>query len=89
MQPLLQGTSFPGGSDGKESTCNEGNLASIPGSGKSPAEGTGYPLQCSYLENPMDRGAGRLYSPWGCKELNTSERLTLSSFQARSQESCA
>ena len=64
---------FPGGSDGKEAACNAGDLGSIPGSGKSPAEGTGYPLQYSYLENPMDRGAGRLYSPWGCKESNTTE----------------
>ena len=42
---------------GKESTCNAGNMGSIPGSGKSPGEGNGNPLQCSYLENPMDRGA--------------------------------
>ena len=64
---------FPGGSDGKEAACNAGDLGSIPGSGKSPAEGTGYPLQYSYLENPMDRGDGRIYSPWGCKESNTTE----------------
>ena len=44
---------------GKESTCNAGNMGSIPGSGKSPGEGNGNPLQCSYLENPMDRGACR------------------------------
>ena len=42
---------------GKESTCNAGNMGSIPGSGKSPGEGNGNSLQCSYLENPMDRGA--------------------------------
>ena len=42
---------------GKESTCNAGNMGSIPGSGKSPGEGNGNPLQYSYLENPMDRGA--------------------------------
>ena len=48
---------FPGGSDSKESACNTGNLGSIPGSGRSPGEGKGYPLQYSCLENSMDRGA--------------------------------
>ena len=48
---------FPGGSDGKESVCNAGDLRSIPGSGRSPGEGNGTPLQYSCLENPMDRGA--------------------------------
>ena len=48
---------FPGGSDGKESACNAGNLSLIPGSGRSPGEGSGYPFQYSCLENPMDRGA--------------------------------
>ena len=49
--------SFPGGSDGKDSTCNAGDLSSIPGLGRSPGGGHGNPLQCSCLENPMDRGA--------------------------------
>ena len=44
---------FPAGSDGKESTCNAGDLGSIPRSGRSP-EGNGYPLQYSCLENLMD-----------------------------------
>ena len=48
---------FPGGSDGKEFACNAGDLSSIPESGRSPGEGSGYPFQCSCLENPMDRGA--------------------------------
>ena len=48
---------FPGGSDGKESAYNAGDLGSIPGSGRSPGEGNGYPLQYSHLENFMDRGA--------------------------------
>ena len=48
---------FPGGSDSKESACNTGDLGSIPGSGRSPEEGNGYPLQDSCLENPTDRGA--------------------------------
>ena len=53
---------FPGGSDGKESTCNAGDLGLIPGSERSPAEGNGNPLQYSYLGNPMDRGPGGLQS---------------------------
>ena len=48
---------FPGGSDGKESACNMGDQGSIPGLGRSPGEGTGYPLQYSCLESSMDRGA--------------------------------
>ena len=48
---------FPCGSDGKESACNVGDPGSIPGSGRSPGEGNGDPLQCSDLENSMDRGA--------------------------------
>ena len=39
---------FPCGSDGKESACNVGDLGSVPGSGRSPGEGIGYPLQCSW-----------------------------------------
>ena len=48
--------SFPGGSDCKESTCNAEDLGSVPGLGRFPTEGNGYPLQYSCLENPMDRG---------------------------------
>ena len=47
---------FPGGSDSKESACNSGDPASIPGLGRSPREGNGYLLQYFCLENPMDRG---------------------------------
>ena len=47
-------------------------MQEIPGSGRSPGEGNGNPLQYSCLENPMDGGA---YSPWGRKELDTTERL--------------
>ena len=46
-----------GGSEVKASACNAGDLGSIPGSGRSPGEGNGNPLQYSCLENPMDRGA--------------------------------
>ena len=45
---------FPGGSAGKESTCNVGDLGLIPGLGRSPGEGKGYSLQYSGLENSMD-----------------------------------
>ena len=50
-------TDVPGGSDGKESACNAGDLDSILGLGRSPGEGNGYLLQYSYLENSMNRGA--------------------------------
>ena len=49
--PLFMG--FPGGSDGKESACDEGDPGSIPGSGRSPGDGKGYPRQYSGLENSM------------------------------------
>ena len=48
---------FPGGSDGKKSTCNAGDQDEIPGLGRSPREGNGYQFQYSGLENSMDRGA--------------------------------
>ena len=57
---------FPGGSEGEESACNIGDSGSIPGSGRSPEEGNGNPSQNSWLENSVD-------SPWGCKELDTTE----------------
>ena len=50
---------FPGGSDGKESACNAGDLDLIPGLGRSPGGGHGNPLWYSCLENSMDRGAWR------------------------------
>ena len=65
------------GSDGKESTCNAGDRGSVPGLGRSPGEGNGYLLQYSCLENSVDRGAWRPTVPWGCKELDMTERLTL------------
>ena len=48
---------FPGGSEDKTSACNAGDPGLIPGLGRSPGEGNDNPLQYSYLENPMDRGA--------------------------------
>ena len=58
---------FPGGSAGRESDCNAGDLRSIPGLGRSPGEGKGYPLQQSGLENPMD------HIVHGVAESNTPE----------------
>ena len=55
MLVLLLG--FPGGSDSKQSVCKAEDPDLIRGSGKSPGEGNGYPLQYSGLENDMDRGA--------------------------------
>ena len=68
---LLVYLAFPGDSEGKESACSAGDPGSIPGLGRSPGEGKGYPLQYSGLENPMD------YSPWGRRESDTAERLSL------------
>ena len=50
---------FPGASNSKESACNVGDPGLIPGYGRSPGEGNGNPLQYSFLENSMDRGAWR------------------------------
>ena len=57
VTPALQVDSLPGNSAGKESTCNAGDLGSIPGLRRYPGEGNGYPLQYSSLENSMDRAA--------------------------------
>ena len=63
-------------SDGKESACNSGDPGSILGLGRSPGEGNGNPLQYFYLENSMDREVWKANSPRGCKEMDTTERLT-------------
>ena len=63
---------FPGGSAGKESTCNVGDMGSIPVLGRSPREGNGYPI-------PFWPGEfHELYSLWGCKESDMTEQLSLS-----------
>ena len=104
---------FPGGSDGKESACNAGDLGLIPGPERSTGEAIGYPLQYSWAslvaqlvknppamqkiwvqsmgwEDPLKKGKATcssfqawripwtLYSPWGHKELDTTEQLSLS-----------
>ena len=65
---------FPGGSDGKEFTCNAGDPGSISGSGRFPGEGNGNPLQYSLLENPIDRGVWWAIVP-GVPKSQTAEQL--------------
>ena len=73
---------FPSGSDSKESACSVGSLGSIPGLGRSPGGGHGKPLWYSYMENPHEQRSLVGYSPWGCKELDTTEQLHFLSFFA-------
>ena len=67
---------FPGGSDGKESTYNAGDLGSIPGLGRFPGGGHGNPFQYSCLENPHGQRSLVGYSPWGRKESDMTDRLS-------------
>ena len=71
-------TGFPGGSEVKASARNAGDLGSIPGSGRSPGEGNGNPLQYSCLENPMDREAW-----WATVHGVAKSRTRLSDFTHR------
>ena len=64
------------GSAEKESTCNVGDLGSIPGLGRSPGGGHGNPLQYSCLENLHGQRSLACYCPWGHKELAMTERLS-------------
>ena len=64
---------FPGGSVGKESGCNVGDLGLIPGLGRFPGGGHSNPLQYSCLENLHRQGSLDSYSPYGCKELDMTE----------------
>ena len=68
---------FLGGSDSKESACNAGNLGSIPGLGRSPGEGNVNLAIFLPGKSHAERSLAS-YSPWGCKELDTTEQLTLS-----------
>ena len=70
---------FPGGSDRKESSCNAGDMGLIPGLGRSLEGGHGNPLQYSCLENPQGQRSLVGYSPWGRKESDTTERLSIHS----------
>ena len=64
---------FPGGSNGKDSTCNERDRGSISGWGRSPGEGHGNPLQYSCLENPHGQRSMMGHSLWGHKESDTAQ----------------
>ena len=68
---------FPGGSDGKESACNAGDLGSTSGGEH------GNPLQYSCLENPHEQS-----SPWGCKELDMTEQLSPAQHSYEESGSC-
>ena len=72
---------IPGVSDGKESACNAGDPGLMPGSERSPGKMNGNPLQCSGLENSMDRGGWQAQS-MGHKESDMTERLTHTHSQA-------
>ena len=72
---LLKTSDFPGGLDGKASVYNAGDLASIPGSRRSPGEGNGKLLQYPCLKNPMERGAWWAAVHGGRKESDKAERL--------------
>ena len=75
-QSVFQGTGLPGGSDSKESACNAEVLGWIPGLGRFPGERNSYPFWYSWLENPLGQRSLVDSSPWGCKELDTAERLS-------------
>ena len=66
---------FPGDSDGEESASNARDPGSIPGLGRSPAEGNGYPLQYSCLENSMNKGAWRA-TIHGVTESDVTEQVS-------------
>ena len=68
---------FPGSPDGKESSCNTGDLSLICGLGRSPGRRHGNPLHSSCLENPHGQRSLAGCSPWSHKELNTTERLSI------------
>ena len=73
---ILQcGLDLPGGSDGKESACNVGDLGLIPGLGRTPGEENGNPLQYSCLGIPWIKEPAAGYSPWVHKESDTAEQL--------------
>ena len=71
---------FPGGSDGKLSAYNAGDPGSIPGLGRSPGEGNGNPFQYSCPGESHGRRSLVGYSPWGCEQLDMTERLHVQFF---------
>jgi len=83
---LRSNQGFPGSSDGKESACNASNLGLISGSGRSPGEGNGNPLQYSCLENPMDRRAWWDIVHEVSKESDMTKQLTHTHTHTHTQE---
>ena len=77
LDPYWTLLGFSGGSDGKESGCNPGDLGLISGLERSPGEGNVYPFQYSCLENSMDRGAWQATVYGVTKKLDMTEQLTL------------
>ena len=79
MSYLVGYLGFPGGSDGKETACNVGDLCLIPGLGRSPGEGNqvSWPGESHGWRNPVGS------SPWSCKESDTTEWLTHKVFGSR------
>ena len=76
--------SSPGSSAGKESACNVGDLGLIPGLGRSPGEGKGYPLQYSGLENAMDypvHGVAKIFMANRWRNSGNSDRLNILGLQ--------
>ena len=74
--PLKNISGFPGGSDGKASACNVGDLGSIPGLGRSPGEAHGNPFQYSCLENTHGQKSLAGYSPWDMTECLRQSDMT-------------
>ena len=81
--PFTEHMGFPGGLDGKASARSAGDLRSIPGLGRSPEDGNGNPLQYSCWENPHEQRRLVGYSPWGHRESDRPERLTLTEHIAK------
>ena len=79
---LPQTWGFPGGSDGKESACRVGDLGSIPGLGRSPGEGNGYPLQCSCLRIPWAGEPGKCETATEKKRWPTKQKRTKAAREA-------
>ena len=77
MLPTPVFLGFLGGSDSKESACNARDVGSIPGLGGSPGGGDGNLLQYSCLENPHGQRSLVGYSPWGRKESDMTEQLSI------------
>ena len=87
MQPTPVFLGFPGGSAGKESTCNVGDLGSLSGLGRSPGGGNGNSLQYSCLENPHGQRSLAGYSPWCHKESDTTKQLSTAQSSYTEQDS--